>query len=392
METTPVPSRTTSATIAPGLYLADPSPRSLAARSFPRHRTQHPRHSNSYAPTPLRLAVPADQHLLLWTTPHSQQAQNSLDYLPVENQAQLLQHFLQSFSDSTRQSYSAGLLRFTQFCDRLHISEHLRMPAPDALLSAFIANASGSQTGECVCNWLHGLCAWHILNRAEWHGRDPLVVSLQRTADKLRTPFHRPLRQPITRHHLLSLHNNPHLSSPRGVPIWAAALTAFWGCRRLGELLPPSASFSPSCHPSRSSDFTTSYVNGSKVLTFHIPCTKTSAKGDQCILTATNNIFCPIAALENHLRINSTSHPTHLFAYLSDNSFATLTHYRIGSTLELLASGVAPECIMKLGGWTSLCFLLYWRRLDLLVPDAITRSWASRRLSFAQKFHLPNPT
>lgn len=59
--------------------------------------------------------------------------------------------------------------------------------------------------------------------------------------------------------------------------------------------------------------------------------------------------------------------------------------YRIGGSLELLTVGVAPEIVMKLGGWSSLCFLLYWRRLELLIPSAIGRAWAAQQLEFARK-------
>ncbi|KAF5378588.1 hypothetical protein D9615_007107 [Tricholomella constricta] len=285
------------------------------------------------------------------------------------------------------------------------------MPASDILLSAFVADASATCSGECIRNWLNGLRAWHIFNRAEWHGRDPWVLSLLHSADKLGVPFKRPPRNPISGRHLLCLRNNLDLNSPYGAAVWAAALVAFWGCRRLGELLPSSSTYGASRHTSRSSNFKTSFVNDTKVITFHIPWTKTSPLGDQCILTATNNIFCPVAAIENHLRVNHTSSSIHLFAYRTDDSFTSLTKshflsttskiflannlepvfghsYRIGGTIELLAAGVPPEVIMKLGGWSSLCFLLYWRRLDYLVPNAITRSWASQRLAFALKHKI----
>ncbi|KAF5368148.1 hypothetical protein D9615_010187 [Tricholomella constricta] len=371
LETLPAPPRVTSCTVAPGLFVANPNPLSLAARSLPSHKTQPPRELSQI------------YHLLL-----------------------------ESLSESTRQSYGAGLLRFTQFCDRLRVSENLRMPASDALLSAFIADASSSCSGACVRNWLSGLRAWHIIHRAEWHGRDPWVLSLQKTADKFGIPFKRPPRNPITARHLLCLRNDLDLDSPFGAAVWAAALVAFWGCRGLGEILPPSTSFSPSRHVSSSSNFKSSFVNGSKVITFHIPHTKTSPTGIQCILTATNNIFCPISALDKHLRLNHPSSSSHLFAFrteisstplikslfLSTTSKIFLAHsldpvfghsYRIGGVIELLASGVPPEVIMKLGGWSSLCFLLYWRRLDFLVPNAITRAWATLRQEFAHKYKLP---
>ena len=54
------------------------------------------------------------------------------------------------------------------------------------------------------------------------------------------------------------------------------------------------------------------------------------------------------------------------------------------------ADGVAPEVIMKLGGWSSLCFLLYWRRLELIIPAAITRAWEAQQKLFAINFGITN--
>lgn len=64
--------------------------------------------------------------------------------------------------------------------------------------------------------------------------------------------------------------------------------------------------------------------------------------------------------------------------------------YCIGGSVELLSIGVAPEVIMKLGGWSSLCFLLYWHRLELIIPAAITRAWEAQQRLFAKNFSITN--
>jgi hypothetical protein len=58
--------------------------------------------------------------------------------------------------------------------------------------------------------------------------------------------------------------------------------------------------------------------------------------------------------------------------------------YRIGGSLDLLLASVAPEIIMKLGGWTSWCFLIYWRRLERVIPLALARAWDKPIAEFAQ--------
>jgi hypothetical protein len=128
--------------------------------------------------------VPADLRLILWTTPHSLHVQDSLgNEISQHLQTKIFEKLLSATSDASRQSYGAGLLRFTQFCDRENISEALRMPASVILLTAFIADAVGSCTGQCICNWINGLHLWHLYNRADWHGKDSWITALSKSAD-----------------------------------------------------------------------------------------------------------------------------------------------------------------------------------------------------------------
>ncbi|KAE9384035.1 hypothetical protein BT96DRAFT_950849 [Gymnopus androsaceus JB14] len=158
----------------------------------------------------------------------------------------------------------------------------------------------------------------------------------------------------------------------------------------------------------RSTHISRSKVNGHRVTSFHIPWTKTTGiLGSECLLTETFDNLCPVWAFENHLLINHSPIAVEpLFSYCNDTSWTTLlkSHfldftgsifkqanlenvfghsYRIGGSLKLLLDGVAPEIIMKLGGWTSLCFLIYWQQLEKVLPAAITHAWASHIKDFA---------
>ncbi|KAF5375518.1 hypothetical protein D9615_009161 [Tricholomella constricta] len=167
--------------------LSSHSPRYLASLSLspPSEPVKASSQSSYYARSPYRPDVPADRRVLLWTTPHSKNVQQALDSeIPPHLQVKIFRCLLDSVSYSTRHSYGIGLLRFTQFCDREHISEESRMPASGVLLSAFIVDASGSYSSECIRNWIEGLRFWHMLNRAEWHGDDPLVLLLTKSANK----------------------------------------------------------------------------------------------------------------------------------------------------------------------------------------------------------------
>ncbi|KAE9397068.1 DNA breaking-rejoining enzyme [Gymnopus androsaceus JB14] len=381
-----------------------------AALSLPQKQARRPAKGNEIAPSKFRPHVPADRRILLWTTPHSLISQIQRDS-EISRRLQTLMYegLLSSTVDDTRQAYGAGLLRFNQFCDAEMIPESSRMPASPTLLGAFVANYIGSGTGKMIWNWLSGLRLWHIYNEAHWHGKEGWLPALTKAADKKGTVFMRPPRGPITNDHLQALRNSLDLSLPRDAAIWAAAVTAFWGCRRLGELLICSLTkFTIEHDVTRSTRISRSSVNNHRVISIHIPWTKTTGTlGAECLLTETFDNFCHVWAFQNHLRINhSPTELTPLFSYHLDNntwspllksnflSFTTFIFknsglenvfghsYRIGGSLKLLLDGVAPEIIMKLGGWTSLCFLIYWRRLEQVLPAAITRAWAARIKEF----------
>ncbi|KAF8229651.1 hypothetical protein L208DRAFT_1123844, partial [Tricholoma matsutake] len=339
--------------------------------------------------------------VILWTTPHSLEAHALLNHcISPCLQRKIFKKLLSATSDVTHQSYGAGLLHFTQFCNCEHISETCQMPASIILLSSFIADAIGTCTGQCIHNWLNGVRLWHLYNCAEWHGPNSWITSLSKSADKEGVPFKQPPQNPLTLSHLATLQHHLDLSSPVHAAIWFTALAAFWGCWCLGKLLICSAhSFSPIHDTTCQTQFSMSWSNSHKVITFHLVWTKTTGiHGGECILTATNDLLCPIWALKNHLCVNNIAvHNAPLCAFRFGDTWSHLTKdkflhitsdiyntanlnlvlghsYCIGGSVELLSIGVTPEVIMKLGGWSSLCFLLYWHCLELIIPAAITHA------------------
>ncbi|KAE9397404.1 hypothetical protein BT96DRAFT_1036464 [Gymnopus androsaceus JB14] len=321
------------------------------------------------------LDIPADRRVLLWTTPHSLLVQANHDSVISHRlQVKMFEGLLIATTDDTRQAYGAGLLRFNQFCDAELIPETLRMPASSILLAAFVADHIGTCTGKCIQNWLSGLRLWHLFNDAEWHGREGWLPSLKKAADRKGVVFKRPLRGPVERVHLLTLRSHLDLSKPRDAAQWAAATTAFWVTAE-HEVF-------------RSTRVTRSIVENRRIISFHLPWTKTTGvKGGECYLTEIpGDLLCPVEALENHFKINHTPPPaTTFFAFRQNSSWITLIKsdfinwmnpifrqhnlehvlghsFRIGGSLAYLLLGVEPEVIMKIGGWTSLCFLIYWRQ------------------------------
>ncbi|KAJ3521044.1 hypothetical protein NMY22_g12477 [Coprinellus aureogranulatus] len=49
--------------------------------------------------------------------------------------------------------------------------------------------------------------------------------------------------------------------------------------------------------------------------------------------------------------------------------------FRIGGAVMLLLAGVSPEVVAATGGWTSLAFLLYWRRVEEVLPMSTFKAY-----------------
>ena len=141
------------------------------------------------------------------------------------------------YAPNTKSTYAAGLLCFTQFCDKWDIAEEDRMPVKYPLLCTFIGEHKGLIAGGTVRSWMSGLRSWHIVHHAPWYGDDDWVKLARVSANKEGTSHKLALRSPISIEHLLVLRRVLNLSHPFHAAIWAAALAAFWGCHRLGEII-----------------------------------------------------------------------------------------------------------------------------------------------------------
>jgi len=163
--------------------------------------------------------------------------------------------------------------------------------------------------------------------------------------------------------------------------------------------------------------------DGSRSATFRIPWTKTTKEGGaSVILTGRDDMLCPCDALRNHLNTNpDVPASASLFAYRTPDggwehmtkhrfmsfcadvwSKAGLTHvlchsFRIGGAVELLLAGVPPEIVAATGGWTSLAFLLYWRRMEEILPMSTSKAYRQSQITdlakifedFRQRNNIP---
>lgn len=108
------------------------------------------------------------------------------------------------------------------------------MPASSDLLSAFVADASGTVSDSTVNNWLSGLHYWHIVNGADWHGSSSeLLRHMRRGLSHLVPPTSkRARRPPVTLEALTQLRDGLDLSNSFDISVFAVACIAFWCCCR----------------------------------------------------------------------------------------------------------------------------------------------------------------
>jgi len=222
------PSRTPPTPLPPPtLTLLNHPPHASTVQSIVPRRPQVGR---ELVPSSFRPHVPATDRIRLWQTPHSLSFNAHVaSYLPPKLVDSSFNMIYRSLTPATRSTYGAGLLRFTQFCDKYNISESDRMPASFILLVAFISEHTGSVSGKTICGWLSTLKAWHDTNSTEWCGDSRWLQMAQVTASKEGTAFRKKQRDPVTVEHLITLYDHLDLSDCSHAACWAIATCCFWG-------------------------------------------------------------------------------------------------------------------------------------------------------------------
>ncbi|KIJ07648.1 hypothetical protein PAXINDRAFT_90077, partial [Paxillus involutus ATCC 200175] len=120
-------------------------------------------------PSPLRPHCTAKDRLILWLPANTRTLAINSTLLDPSRIQDIL---IQTWADSTRESYGSGLLAFHVFCDAKGIPDFQRAPAHSDLISVFIAYLAGSYSGKTISNYVCGVRAWHILHGQVWSLND----------------------------------------------------------------------------------------------------------------------------------------------------------------------------------------------------------------------------
>src|SRR5271170_6968646 len=120
-----------------------------------------------------------------------------------------------TWASSTRESYSAGLLVYHVYCDKKGISEELRAPTSQGIITSLVASLAGSYSGSTISNYVHGICAWNVVHGMQWNPNNLELEAVLRAAEHL-TPSSswRKNRQPYTPEFIARLRSQLELADP----------------------------------------------------------------------------------------------------------------------------------------------------------------------------------
>ncbi|KAJ6613869.1 hypothetical protein B0H10DRAFT_1804664, partial [Mycena sp. CBHHK59/15] len=350
-----------------------------------------------------------------WETPCTEPYRCEQEKISLAGFQKFIEVMLLGLDENMRSNYGAGLLRFTQFCDTLSIHEEAQMLASEHLLAIFTVDATGHTSDGTVNNWLAGLKIWHEVNGTKWNGDSPQMKRVKAGVKKLvPETSKRAKRPPVTIEHMYTLYVTLDLTNCKDAAVWVVACVAFWGCCRLGELLPTSeAAFHPSHNVTRGEavHFEVDDLQRAISTGFHIPWAKvTKEEGANICISEPELALSTQYAVRQHLHANKNVLAyASLFAYkkaaggyhnLTKSEYlarvngiwksrAMLTvnghSARIGGATELLLWGINPDVVAQQGRWSSHSFLLYWRKIQSILPLFINKQFGADRVAQAQR-------
>ncbi|KDQ19713.1 hypothetical protein BOTBODRAFT_101617 [Botryobasidium botryosum FD-172 SS1] len=294
---------------------------------------------------------------------------------------------INTWTESTRQSYASGLLTFHVFCDMKDVPEEQRAPACLVLITSFAATLAGVYAGATISNYVSGIRAWHILHGVPWNLKSPELNAMYKAVEAM-TPAtsKRASRKPYTIEFIVAIKGQLNLDLPLDAAVFACLTTAFYCAARLGEFTVPRLdAFDPTIHVKPSNMRHERSKEGFPITVFFIPRTKISAHGEDVYWARQDGPTDPEAAWANHARVNDPPADSHLFSHRINKARRPLTKtaivnrlskaakaagldpipgqgIRIGATLEYLTRHLSFEMVKVKGRWTSNSFQKYLRK------------------------------
>ncbi|KIJ06991.1 hypothetical protein PAXINDRAFT_91135, partial [Paxillus involutus ATCC 200175] len=341
-------------------------------------------------------ACTARDRLQRWlpAPPSTHNHQNSSAALQESDTTRIKDVMAHAWAESTRESYSSGLLVFHVFCDAKSIPDCDRAPTSTQVIALFISSLTGQYSGSMVANYLQGIRTWHVMHHLIWSHNDTEIKALLKAAVTLApTSSKRKLHEPYTINVLSLMRDNLDLTDPVEAAVFACLTTTFWCTARVGEFTVPRLdAFDPLLHVKPSNVTHEKDRQGLMVTNFHLPRMKLALLGEDVSWAQQHGPSDPQAAFQNHIVVNSPPVDNPLFAYRHKGGHRPLTKSKftaslsstakkagikplqghsvcIGSTLEYLLRNVPFDDVKIKGRWASDAFLIYLRcHAQILAP------------------------
>ncbi|KIO00635.1 hypothetical protein M404DRAFT_152387 [Pisolithus tinctorius Marx 270] len=357
----------------------------------------HSRSDPPLVPSPIpRPQCPAKKRLMVWK-PLNHRAP-SLPFSAIDTQC-IYDVITHTWSNSTRETYSLGLLAFHTFCDAKGVPEDQHAPASSELISFFISTMAGLYANTMIVNYtsvlyLNGVRAWHIIHSVPWTLNEIETNTLLKASKSLSPPTSKhPPHVPYMVKVIAKIHTNLDLNLPLNVAVFACLTTIFFATARTSKFTVANLkAFNPSIHITCQNVSIQHNQQGLEVTNFHIPHTKTAPLSEDISWAKQDSPTDPQKALERHFKINDPPQSSHLFAYRTKHGHHPLTRHTflktlestlkkaglpplkghgicIGLTLEYLLRNVPFDVVKVKGRWASDTFLIYLRRhAQILAP------------------------
>ncbi|KAF8589070.1 hypothetical protein K439DRAFT_1645245 [Ramaria rubella] len=326
---------------------------------------------NNISPSFFHLHVLSTECITEWTSPFAIEHCQLLEHHFPPSHVQCMQGVIcSSVIKKNRGNWGTGILCFNQYCDSIGVPEEGHMPAPEFLLCLFVANyGASSVTNDCI-----------NINDTPWFGNKALSLTVKGTSRLVPEECHRPSCPPVSIKHIKCLHSHLDLSNTFDASVFAIATITFYSCCCLGKLTIPSHhAFNPHFHATCDCKISQGVAHhGRSFTTVHIPWSKTQQSRASHTMPlfawhAASGTWEPMMKEWFMNRCNNIFHEQGL-QVMDSHSF------HIEGTTWLLLLGVDPWIIKVIGRWSSAAFLIYWHKIEHILPDFISDAYESVQL------------
>ena len=278
------------------------------------------------SPSPLHLHCPAKDQLEQWLS-HPDALSLLGSSVSLELQERIKTVTLQGWADSTRATYSAGLLVYHSFRDSREIPEKDHALANAALVSSFILALTGSLSGKAIHNYIYGVRAWHTLYGLPWVLHKDQISTMLKGAAKLAPPTVKQDKcRPVTTQMMVLIKDKLDLTAPFDRAFFTCLTTVFYSAAWVGEFTVPRLdSFNPAEHVTCRGTCDDTDRNGLYTKVFTLPRMKSSSTGEEVHWAKQDRPTDPLDAFNKHLLANDPPSGGPLFTYKTAKGLCPMT-------------------------------------------------------------------